>query len=476
MLHITANLIVIVVMKSDTLQGTSRRPGKRSRAVGSGNPVICSEYNHPNYNNQNINNNPQINNYDPSIDKAKEENKINYQNNEIINNNTKNTTNNIASTSNITNEENLFTYVGDINKDARNVHTVQGVKVWNNVPLKKKRMVIDAEEEMINVNNKNSRRKRGPARKLTVDVDDIDIWLILKQHKSDVRVAQLLKSNKKLAKDVVDGIRFMHGRKNKNDVPTVQVNHVGYPQEEEGGASEDESFYLSDAEFSEVESEVNSTLESFNDTEDENYKNEIPYDTKELQNSKLFVVPVELKGVIINGVIDTGAAISVISSSLVGKMNLEVNKNIELSIENMNETMTLRGGICESVPIRIGGLLRSENMLLQKRADDLLILGMSWLKRYEVIPNPSKLSVQIPIKKDGKANMVIQGDEASEEYNGKSVYHLTVNNTKDVKEENIGNELYWGEDIKGNKLVKDDSKEKESQDKECESIKNLLQS
>ncbi|KAG1266956.1 hypothetical protein G6F66_014082 [Rhizopus arrhizus] len=68
------------------------------------------------------------------------------------------------------------------------------------------------------------KKKRAPARRLEVDVPSVDIWEILKGKNADVSCAQLLAMNKVVAKDLIDGIRGMHGRK-----PNVRQVNMARP-------------------------------------------------------------------------------------------------------------------------------------------------------------------------------------------------------------------------------------------------------
>ncbi|KAG0809744.1 hypothetical protein G6F16_013646 [Rhizopus arrhizus] len=98
----------------------------------------------------------------------------------------------------------------------------------------------------------------------------------------------------------------------------------------------------------------------------------------------------------LSAIVDTGAAISVMSEALVKKLDLKTNDDT-VSIQLLDGTNSKPGGVVPNVPVRIGGKLRTEHFAIQKgRKDELLILGMTWLKNYGIIPDPESGTVTVP--------------------------------------------------------------------------------
>ncbi|KAG1270173.1 hypothetical protein G6F65_013316 [Rhizopus arrhizus] len=257
------------------------------------------------------------------------------------------------------------------------------------------------------------KKKRAPARRLEVDVPSVDIWEILKEKNADVSCAQLLAMNKIVAKDLIDGIRGMHGRK-----PNVRQVNMARPapdvltldsydysddemedgafNEEEDGDDDDDDAQVSYCSFGdEVSSCIANTGSNVEESEfdgdsgdDADTEFDYSYDYREMSKSEPLTVKVIIHDKELSAIVDTGAAISVMSEALVKKLDLKTNEDT-VSIQLLDGTNSKPGGVVPNVPVRIGGKLRTEHFAIQKgRKDELLILGMTWLKNYGIIPDP----------------------------------------------------------------------------------------
>lgn len=289
-----------------------------------------------------------------------------------------------------------------------------------------------------------AKSKRRPVKKIEVEIDGIDPWEIMKNTKTEISVAQLVKLNKPFASDVMAGIRHLHGRKKKknlfnSDPPTSvhNVNSLVTTIDDDDDPDDMDSELTSDQEFSEIDSDIEGSV--FSMVEDDYVGERHAYNMKTLRQSTPFTIPVEINGEDLKAVIDTGASVSVISSTLVDKLELAVNKKVKISVENMDQTVTAPGGICESVPVTIGGYIRSDMFVVQERTDDLLILGMPWLKQYDVVAYPSESKVELPIKKNSKTKLAVYGEEVSDnvKLENARVYRTTIKGEE---------RLYWGEE------------------------------
>ena len=81
----------------------------------------------------------------------------------------------------------------------------------------------------------------------------------------------------------------------------------------------------------------------------------------------------------VNVVIDSGAATSIITKTLLDQLNLGIERNSKLVVVTANGDRTKSLGIVDNVPVVIGKItiLTSFQVLLSK--DKVLILGNDWL-------------------------------------------------------------------------------------------------
>lgn len=262
---------------------------------------------------------------------------------------------------------------------------------------------------------KKVRKPRQPPRRLQVDVPKANIWDILKQVDSGISVAQFIATNKQAAKELTDGIRSLHGRKPKatNDIRQVNMampagdvltlddldysdEEIDFEDESDGGYFDGED--LDDDNSSRV-ADTGSDFDNENDYDGDGSDTEYdyPYDYRVMSKSEPLVTDVSIHGKTIPAIIDTGASISVISEGLAQKLDLQYNDDT-VSIQLLDGNNGKPGNIAPNVPVRIGGKLRREHFAVQRdRKDELLILGMTWLSKYGIRPDPESGTVTVPV-------------------------------------------------------------------------------
>lgn len=295
-----------------------------------------------------------------------------------------------------------------------------------------------------------TKKARKPPRKMEVDVEKPNIWTLMENTNSGISIAQLVSMNKEVAGDLQAGIRYLHGRKRKpkqdtkgkakatnvvNIVPARQVCRVELDSD---GDSDGGSYLDSDDGMSEFESEIDGSLSGYES--DDTYF-DYAYDPKKLKTSSPFVITCEIGSYPVNAIIDTGAATSVISSSLANKLGLRMNHD-QVTIEQLDGRHSDPNGVCENVQVRIGGRLRPEHFVVQNRDEDLLILGMTWFDAYKAVPHPSERKLALPIK-DGSKQMYVQGRNM--ESQEKNIYSVSKINTQKIHMDEI--KLYEGDEV-----------------------------
>ncbi|CDH61066.1 krab-a domain-containing protein [Lichtheimia corymbifera JMRC:FSU:9682] len=243
----------------------------------------------------------------------------------------------------------------------------------------------------------------------------------LSSRKSCISFKDWLAIDKQAAKDLCNGIRFIHGRKPRNVTTSppisTQVNAVrvvGSDVEEDeevmeekeevweekwdgGGEESDSESYLFDSEF---EDEDNDGYQS--DTSITQY----PYNPESMGAARPFAVEVQINGVKVEAIADTGASVSVISKPLAKRLKLPINKDL-MSIQQLDERDTKPNGICVNVPVQTGGKLRREHCSVLDRESDLLLLGLPWMRAYGVKIDPTTLTLSIPTQ-ESKKDIVVQ--------------------------------------------------------------------
>lgn len=256
------------------------------------------------------------------------------------------------------------------------------------------------------------KKKRSPARRLEVSVNKNNIWDALGDAKVNMSFKEWLAVDKKAAKDLCDGIRFLHGRKPRTNIskPVNAVHLVELEDEDDDDEESDDDQEEDDDDESASESYLFDS--EFEDDDDNGYQSDTsitqyPYNPESMGAARPFAVEVRINGVKVEAIADTGASVSVISKPLAKRLNLPINKDL-MSIQQLDERDTKPNGICVNVPVQIGGKLRREHCSVLERESDLLLLGLPWMRAYGVKIDPTTLTLTIPSKENQK-DIVVQG-------------------------------------------------------------------
>lgn len=258
----------------------------------------------------------------------------------------------------------------------------------------------DVEMEERPISNQVPRRKRNPPRRLPVRLNKKDVWKKLAQTEAGLSMADWVSLDKAAYKDVVDGLRYLHGRKVKKVASSKAVNLVDVEVDEDEDAQESE-----DMEESEWSEDYSSTEESEYDSDDTecNY----PYDYETMKKSRPMRAPVAINGEVVQAVFDSGASVSVISRKLAQRLVLKENKD-ELYLTGIDKEIGEPSRIAPNVPIRVAGKLRHEHMCILDTERDLCLIGMTWFRAHDVRLVHKTNTIVIPTKQ-GTASVELQG-------------------------------------------------------------------
>ena len=294
------------------------------------------------------------------------------------------------------------------------------------LPIVPNQVSQDATKDVV-IQDVKKKRSRRSARRLEVDTNKIDIWDALGDTQVNMSFKDWIAIDKQAAKDLCDGIRFIHGRKSRttttattmSNLPVAtQVNAVNLvePDEDDDGDDEQEE-HEEDEEWDELhdgESDSESYLfdSEFEDEDDNGYHSDTsitqyPYSPESMGAARPFAVQVDINGHVVEAIADTGASVSVISKPLAKRLQLPINQDL-MSIQQLDERDTKPNGVCVNVPVRIGGKLRREHCSVLERHSDLLLLGLPWLRAYNIKIDPTSLTLSVPTL-SGKDTVVVHG-------------------------------------------------------------------
>ncbi|KAG2213623.1 hypothetical protein INT45_000984, partial [Circinella minor] len=192
-------------------------------------------------------------------------------------------------------------------------------------------------------------RKRQPPRKLQIDLDQPDVWERLKELDSGLSMAQWLALDKKAYVDVRDGLKYLHGRNNPNNkVQRMEVNAVDIDAITDDEEETERSIEGEETTDGDIETDWDSTWsEGSRDNDDiiqgnhDGYESDdteyhYPYDLQKMKKSIPLRGPVVINGHVIQAIFDTGASMSMISQSLVNKLDL-VSSGDRLTVSTMDD-------------------------------------------------------------------------------------------------------------------------------------------
>jgi hypothetical protein len=285
--------------------------------------------------------------------------------------------------------------------------------------------------------------KRKSPTKLAVDVDCESTWEKLKKTPVTISMAEYLATNKKAAQDVKKGITHLYRRKIKNRVSNG--NEVGDPmvintlrseglldeQEyrrnqginnisvssgdssgEEYDTSEDDSdLYDGDSDGSEYDSDSGDDDygEEYDDEEDSIVG--YPYNPEVMRAAQPSKIMVAIGNELVTAILDSGAAVSVMSKKLADRIGLVIDDDDE-SVPLMGFHSNGKGVQCKvatDVKVKIGGHVRKEHFCIDESQNnrEACLLGRPWIRNHDIRLVNRGSMVIVPIKK-GKDFIEVQ--------------------------------------------------------------------
>jgi hypothetical protein len=102
----------------------------------------------------------------------------------------------------------------------------------------------------------------------------------------------------------------------------------------------------------------------------------------------LMLTKVQVNGIEVEAILNTGAGMSIINNDLAKKLQLDIDVKIPgLGVEVLNECDIMSEGAIIDAPICIGTGLYPDHLVVNKQTKPILLLGMSWFKHNHAYPN-----------------------------------------------------------------------------------------
>ncbi|KAG2216450.1 hypothetical protein INT45_000063 [Circinella minor] len=260
--------------------------------------------------------------------------------------------------------------------------------------------------------NKNT-NKRQPPRKLLVELEKPDVWETLKKLDSGLSVVQWLALGKKAYVNVRDGLKYLYERRQYNlsnrvmDVNVLKVDSELKEENSNDGSDDGTDWDSTWSEGSVYSSDRTSDEEDNYNLDDTEYN--YPYDLQNMKKSIPLHGPIIINGQVVQAIFDSGASVSVLSQSLVNKLNLVLSGDT-LAVSTMDEKSDRACKIVKNIPIRIAGKLRPEHMCIEPSNKwDLCLLGTTWFRAYGITTKVEHSTIIIPTKK-GRGYVELQAD------------------------------------------------------------------
>ncbi|KAG2228401.1 hypothetical protein INT48_007616, partial [Thamnidium elegans] len=256
------------------------------------------------------------------------------------------------------------------------------------------------------------RRKlsRRPRKEVHVNVQDT--WEKLRNTQVTMSVAEFLALNKNAAREVKEGIMYLHRRKpsgistnpvmigalrsnglldeeellrrnyNRSNTHESSVKHFQSDEESNGESSETNCNSSSD------DSEYDNSSESFYEESDDGESTIInyPYDSIKMRNARPVRVFVNIHNRLVEAILDSGAAVSVMSIRLARILNIKVNNEDRMVLSGFSSNKSVTCQVVTDVDVRIGGKRRIEHFCIDpsETGKEVCILGRSWIENHDI--------------------------------------------------------------------------------------------
>ncbi|CEP08690.1 hypothetical protein [Parasitella parasitica] len=229
-------------------------------------------------------------------------------------------------------------------------------------------------------------------RKLAVTVNKLNVWDVLKNTKADLTISDWLSVDKTATKDLLDGIKTLRGNKNqRTEMPDGRINiapqqvakepskmvinrlDTGYRDalfdsdvSTDGylSSEEDESCSITSSSITPFE-EIGKYEELDPAYESRTYAT-YPYSIKRILNSSPLKTIISVNDILVEAIIDCGAATSVISASLCDKLNLPLTGDV-IKVSPFDSVEKRPCNVTMNVPVKIGGYTRKEHCCVRNQ-------------------------------------------------------------------------------------------------------------
>jgi len=269
-----------------------------------------------------------------------------------------------------------------------------------------------------------TKKLRAPPKRLPVEKRPLDTWDRLDSVAAPITFKDWLMNDKNAREQLKQGLRFIDGRKSRKagKKPMNSVNNITI--EDTYSSSSDDYDSTSDTTSSYDDYQDSQSVTSVGALEHNDSDDDTVYDYPYHKQALLSSTPLYVNGTIfdkkVKVVIDSGSSISLLSKSIALQLGL-IGTGDRIPISTLDTTSTdhaksERERDCEvtvAVPIRIGGKLRSEHMIIKDDSDSIrgeavVLLGMTWLRQYDIKIHTKEALIEIPVK-NGGSSILVQG-------------------------------------------------------------------
>ena len=184
-----------------------------------------------------------------------------------------------------------------------------------------------------------------------------------------------------------------------------------------------------------------------------------------------------VNGKVINVVIDSGAATSIITKTLLDQLNLDIDRNSKLVVVTANGDRTKSLGIVDDVPVMVGKITILTSFQVLSSKDKVLILGNDWLRNANAVMDwkqstltikNDRQAIRVPITFTRTSKVETQedsesdsGDDEYDEGYPTYIYYSDVQTEDSISEDDAMYNNPWAEMTSPNYSEASESEENE---------------
>lgn len=327
------------------------------------------------------------------------------------------------------------------------------------------------------VRKKPVRRSR---KEIHINVEDT--WDKLRNTQLTISVAEFLALNKNAAKEVKEGIIYIHRRKpsgkNKNNKNNKKLDTRGNPvmistlrnnglldeaefnrsNNSEGHTLNSSVKHFKSDNDSESESSDSDSMLSSDESEYDNSSDDIydesdgdestivnyPYDSNKMRKARPVRVFVSIQNRLVEAILDSGAAVSVMSIRLARILNIQVNNEDKMILTGFSSNKSVTCQVATDVDVRIGGKRRKEHFCIDPSeiGKEVCILGRSWIENHDIRLVKKGKIVMIPTNR-GRDYIEVECIDDDKDYvsNDVPIFQVSIRLDNDYREKGIDEDL-----------------------------------